>query len=179
MQHSADIADRHASIAVTGQGSPAATAVGRDLTDKFSAATDPAPGFWIEDGGALQERLHKTELITAQSVSDKLMVRRLARQRLEEGLVKSGELVIDVGGHRQSEQHPIWGCDTVIDVEFGPREISAPYYIWNRTLNYDSSGRTTRLGAIPAGFWYGYDHNTFDDQSYLSDLTFRYKRYAL
>jgi prophage tail gpP-like protein len=179
MTHEPDIADRRSTYAVTGQGRPSANAVGKDVGDKYAVAHDPAPAFWINDGGALQERLHKTETLTARNIQDKLMVRRLARRKLELSLVKSGEIKARVDGHRQSQETPLWACDTSVDVEFGPRNIKAPFHVWKRTLTYDANGRTTELGLIPSGFWYGYDHNTYDDASYLSDLVRRYERYAL
>lgn len=178
MTHEPDIADRRSTYAVTGQGRASASSVGKSIGDKYAVAHDPHPAFWT-DPTALQERIHKTEVLTARSVKDKLVVRRLARRKLELSLVKSAEIKAVVEGHRQSQDTPLWACDVPVDVEFGPRNIKAPYHIWKRVLNYNTNGRTTELSLIPSGFWYGYDHNTYDDASYLSDLVRRYERYAL
>jgi len=179
IRHSGDIGDRHAKIAIVAQGTDAASALGNSVSEFFESVADPSESFFDVDPAVLVKRVPKTDVMTTQGAVDQKAVTRAARTRLEERAVKSAELTISLDGHRQSESVPLWACDTVVNVDFQPRDVNAPYYIWRCALRGDEHGRTTELAAIPCGIWMAVDHDTMSPQAYLQHILPLWKRYAL
>jgi len=179
IRHSGDIGDRHAKIAIVAQGTDAASALGNSVSEFFESVADPSESFFDVDPAVLVKRVPKTDVMTTQGAVDQKAVTRAARSRLEERAVKSAELTFTLDGHRQSESVPLWACDTVVNVDFQPRDVNAPYYIWRCALRGDEHGRTTEIAAIPCGIWMAVDHDTMSPQAYLQHLLPLWKRYAL
>lgn len=179
IKHSGDIGERHARIALVGQGTDAASAIGIDVAEKFAAAIDPSESFYYKDSQTLQTRLPKTDVIVYQGVAGQNAVRRAARTRLEDRVVKSAEISIMVDGHRQDASTPLWAPDTVVPVDFQPRAISAPYYIRSTTLHGGADWRSTEITAIPCNIWLAVDHDSMGDSAYLSWLLPLWEQYAL
>jgi prophage tail gpP-like protein len=180
INHSPDIGDRFATWAVVGQGLPAATSYGRDVSEKYGRAIDPSDAFYLEEGGTLQSRIALTTVESIQNIKDTKLARRLARVRMEEAAVESYDMTIDVVGHRQYEDGPLWAVDTVVDLDWQPKRIKAPHYIRRRSFSR-TAGEVpmTSLGVIPTDIWLAGDYDILNDTQYNSAQRILWQRYAL
>jgi len=147
------IADRASHYVVVGQGAPKTTALGAELSEHYSQAIDPSPGFHINSGGALQARLTKKNIDSVRSLKNKGMVQRVARQKMEFAAIEGYSLTVTVAGHRPFEGGPIYSVDTMISVSSNIWGIMRPHYIIGRKLDNDTSGMTTTLRLIPPEIW--------------------------
>lgn len=180
IDHPGDIGDRSSEYVVYGQGTPDANSVGKAISDKFSSIGDPSDSFWLEADTAPQSRLEKLNIQQVRNIKDALLVRRVARTQLEKTVVESYDMTAKVEGHRIGGDGPIWATDTMVDVDFQPREISAAHYVLGRSFAHEADqGVTTTLNLIPPDIWLALDHNTVSDKAYFEYLREIWKRYQL
>lgn len=185
MNRSADIGDRFATVAVVGQGRGGATQAGVDVADKYAAAFDPSRSFRYDGGGL---RLNKTHTRTVRNVSNRKLVRRLARTTVEEKIVRSYSMTATVEGHWTSVVDPrddggpgaLWGVDMVVDIEYGPKAIKGPHLIIMRNFKGDrDGGRETNITPIPTDIWLATEHDVVTDAVWTGKLRNTMDYYAL
>jgi prophage tail gpP-like protein len=174
-----DISDRFASYAVVGQGGAAASVRGRSIADHHAEAVDLAPAFWINDGGAYQNRIPLTDVSTVKRIGNAKLITRVARRKMEGNAVDSYDMVIDAPGHRNAAGG-LRAVDTVVDVDWQPRRTLGPHYVRRRTFYNDGeNGERTSLAVIPSEIWLGANTDNVSDAFYNLAMSVLWEQYGL
>lgn len=172
-----DIGDRYSDYNVVGQGYANATQTGRVLSDHASTARDPSKAFWFEP---LARRLLKSSTRSVRNIQDKKLLRRAARTKMERAAIDTYGMVGDVPGHEMYEDGPMWAVDTVVDVDYQPKQINAPHYVVRRQFTMDAQNKDrTNFTLIPCGLWMATDHDKVSDSAYNATMSKLFDRYAL
>ncbi len=177
MSVSPDIGNRYSDYLYLGQGKAHATTAGKDLSELDATARDPSRAFWWDE---LNRRRQRISTKTARNVGRKKQLTRVARTAMEHAAVKAYNCTATIEGHETTPGGPLWTVDTIVDINYQPKQISAPHYIRRRAFKYDKdSGDTTDLTPMPAGIWLAVDHDKYPDSAYWQHMRPLFARYAL
>lgn len=177
MTVSPDIGNRYSDYLCLGQGRANATSSGKDLADFNATARDPSRAFWWDEVQRRRQRIHTRVIRNAGS---KKQVTRYARTLMERNAIQGYNCTATVEGHEVYPDGPLWAVDTVIDVDFQPKNIQAPHLIRRRRFTYDADGGdSTDLSPMPCGIWLATDHDNLSDSSYWAKLRPLFQRYGL
>jgi len=170
-----DIGDRYSDYNIVGQGYVNATQSGKAISDHASATRDPSKSFWY---GPLNRRLLKSSTRAVRNVQDKKLLLRHARTQMERKAIDTYGMVGEAPGHEMYEGGPLWSIDTMVDVDYQPKQIDAPHMVSRRKFIYDSQGPRTTFNLIPP-IWLSVDHDKTPDSKYNDTMTKLFDRYAL
>lgn len=176
MTCSPDMGNRYSDYLCLGQGRAHATSTGRDMSEFEATARDPSRVFWWDE---LSRRRQKIRVMTVRNTGSKAHLTRYARTVMEVTAMKAYNMTATIEGHEVYPDGPLWAVDTMVDVEFGPKEIDAPYYIRRRQFTFDAdAGKSTDLTPAPP-IWLACDHGNFTDAAYFAYARAVWERYAL
>jgi prophage tail gpP-like protein len=171
-----DVGNRYSDYTCLGQGQAHATSNGVDMASFDAVAQDPSRAFWWD---SLSRRRQKIKNLTIKNTSSKKHITRYARTKMEEAAIKAYNATATIEGHEVYPGGPLWAVDTMVGVDFQPKNINAPHYIRRRQFTYDAeAGKATNLTPIPP-IWLALDHDKYTDSAYFAKQFITWQQYGL